>query len=406
MKGLSNMTFPVPARDTGYGIHDSAGVFSRPNNPESYAKWLYDNFGFRWYKLLCDGANKVDLARIYKRQGFEVICRLYRSRPHHDYVVSKDVVKAYVDVGARYIEWGNEPNLVDECAQGQPAPSELVVQFLKNYDIIMSAGGIPVTAALSPGGHYPHRQYFIEFLEGLKARKELTRLKDCAIGIHNRPLNHPLDYTDSSGCHFRDYEWYDDTIIMYLGQSQPLLGTEAGYEVGWKQDNRYPEITLTLHDAYNMDIIKGFASGKWRRSLYCQCFWLGEGFGHMTFKEAFWFNNPVYGPKVYHSIPELTNALPVAEHLYNFWRTSPFVRNLTQKEIAEMLQKHVIPQNLDSAFYKYARPRGWTSISGEIDINGVRYQVWLSKDGLTQHIVYAPIGQWHLTTHFDYPNRR
>ena len=57
-------------------------------------------------------------------------------------------------------------------------------------------------------------------------------------------------------------------------------------------------------------------------------------------------------------------------------------------------QRHVIPQNPDAAFYRYARERGWEPISGEFDYRGYRAQVWYEPAEEMQHVLYAPIDQW------------
>ena len=380
--------------NTRYGLHDSAGCHSRPEDPKNYYKNLMDKYGFSWYKLLCAGRNKVDLASILVNLGFNVICRLYKDRPHHKFVVNYDDIKAYVDVGVKLFEWGNEPNLVIEC-EDTPSPKACAEQHIRNYEVISSAGGIALTPALSPGGNYPHRQYFVEFLNHLNALDSLHTVTH--IAIHNRPLNHPCDYTDDSGVHFLDYEWYGDVTRAYFGKPLPLYATEAGYTIGDNHDNRYPEITKELHSQYNLEIIDGFRTKRWKDYLKCQCFWIGEGFDHMTFLEAWWFNNVKFG-----------GNLPIVNDLEQYWNQHKFDIEMSEQEIAEYLQQFVIPQNLDSAFYKYSKAKGrrWTSMSREIDFNGRRYQVFLSEDGKTQHIVNAPINRWELTTHFDYPNER
>ena len=57
-------------------------------------------------------------------------------------------------------------------------------------------------------------------------------------------------------------------------------------------------------------------------------------------------------------------------------------------------QRHVIPQNPDAAFYRYARERGWEPISGEFDYRGYRAQVWYEPKTETQQssIVSSPMG--------------
>ena len=106
--------YPRPLEDNGWGFHDSGGYHKKPSDMPAYATYLHDTLGTRWFKALVGGRNKIDLVRAYSAQGIEVIVRLYSHRPHPHHVVSSDDVRAYVEAGAHYFEWGNEPNLIAE----------------------------------------------------------------------------------------------------------------------------------------------------------------------------------------------------------------------------------------------------------------------------------------------------
>ncbi len=315
--------YPRPPADTGWGFHDSAGTHARPDDAAAYARRLRHEYGITWFKVLADGQNKVDLARAFTAAGIECVVRLYAERPHPHHVVSSDDVRAYVQAGAHYFEWGNEPNLRcewDEASWNEGAQVDKVCrQWLKNAEAIRQGGGIPLLPALSPGGDYPHRDWYRTMFEWLKLHNQLKTLEGAALAIHNRPLNHPLAYPpkskrDESGCYFLDYEWIDDLVRSYLGQSLPLLATEAGYEPGWAQNPEYPPITPQLHADWNMEILRGFRQGRWRDSLFCQCMWIGEAFGHEPFSESAWFNNPSGGD------------LPAVAALRAEWQRLPFAR--------------------------------------------------------------------------------
>ena len=316
--------YPRPVEDNGWGFHDSGGYHKKPSDLPGYAAYLYETLGTRWFKALVGGRNKTDLVRAYSAQGIEVIVRLYSHRPHPHHVVSADDVRAYVEAGAHYFEWGNEPNLIAEWDEPEWAAGGIVIkvceQFLRNADVIKSAGGIPCLPALSPGGNYAHRTFLREFFEWLSANDHISDLDSCAVAIHNRPLNHPLDYTDDSGCHFLDYEWVDALVAQHVGRSLPLLATEAGYEPGWWQDTEYPRIDLQMHSLYNVEILRSFGPYglyRWNDPLFCQCMWLLDNFGHPVFAEAVWRNNPVYG----------NTNLPALDALEAEWSTRPFIRS-------------------------------------------------------------------------------
>lgn len=318
--------YPRPPADTGWGMHDSADLSTRPADPAGYARYLRQDLGVTWWKALVGGKNKPDLVDAFTKAGLECVVRLYAHRPHPHFAVSPDDVRAYVDAGAHYFEWGNEPNLHDEwdlTSWHEGAQVDKVCeQWLRNAEVIRGAGGIPCFPALSPGGHYPHRQFLRTAFEWLRIHGHLDSLEGAALAIHNRPLNHPLDYVDREGepvpgCHFLDYEWIDELVRQYVGHSLPLLGTEAGYTWRDHQDDRYPEISPELHAQYNLAIFDGFRSARWRDALFCQCMWLCDHWGDPGhgFDLAHWHNNRVYG-----------GDLPAVAALRADWQARPFER--------------------------------------------------------------------------------
>jgi len=316
--------YPRPPADNGWGFHDSAGTAARPADPAGYARYLRQELGITWFKALVAGTNKVDLVQAFVRQGIEVIVRLYSYRPHPHFVVAPAEVRAYVQAGARYFEWGNEPNLLDEwdvASWHEGARVDKVCnQFLRNADAIRQGGGIPLLAALTPGGHYPHRDWYRTTFEWLRLHGHLGALDGAALAVHNRPLNRALSHLDPGGCCFLEYEWLDNLVRAYVGRSLPLLGTEAGYEPGWDQDPTLPPIDVTRHAEYNVEILRCFGpngSRRWRDALFCQCMWLAEAFGHQDFSEAAWHKNSRFGGGA---------DLPAVALLRREWQARPFQR--------------------------------------------------------------------------------
>ncbi|MGQ9682709.1 MAG: N-acetylmuramoyl-L-alanine amidase [Anaerolineae bacterium] len=319
--------YPRPPKDTGWGFHDSAGADSRPANPAAYARYLRQDLGITWFKALVMATNKVDLVRAFTEAGIEVIVRLYTPQPHPGYVVSASDVRAYVQAGAHYIEWGNEPNLVLEWNRASwnegARVDKVCLQYLRNADVIRQAGGIPLFPALSPGGDYPHRDWYRTTFEWFRLNGKLSALDGAALAIHNRPLNRPLSVVESTGCNYLEYEWIDNLVNSYMGRSLPLLGTEAGYEPSWNQDPTYPAIDVQRHATYNVEILRNFGpygSRRWRDCLFCQCMWLVDNFGHRDFGEAAWHNNSRYGGG---------GNLPAVAALRSEWQARPFQRTPT-----------------------------------------------------------------------------
>jgi len=306
--------YPRPPIDTGWGFHDSAGTDAKVRDPAAYARYLRQDLGITWFKALVSGQNKTDLARVFTQEGIEVVVRLYAPQPHPGYVVSVADVRAYVEAGVHYFEWGNEPNLVAEWNRASwdegARVDKVCEQFLRNADAIRRGEGIPLLPALSPGGDYPHRDWYRTMFDWFRLHGHLVSLEGAALAVHNRPL---APWT------FQEYEWIDDLVRTYVGRSLPLLGTEAGYEVGWAQDPTWTPITPQMHADLNLEILRGFRERRWRDALFCQCLWLVDNFGHRDFAEAAWHNNQQWAKG---------GNLPAVDALRHEWASHPFVRQL------------------------------------------------------------------------------
>ncbi|HOR00015.1 MAG TPA: peptidoglycan recognition family protein [Anaerolineae bacterium] len=321
--------YPRPQGDTGWGFHDSASTDARPADAAAYGRYLREELGMTWFKALVRGANKADLVEAFTRAGIECIVRLYAPRPHPWFVADANDVRAYVNAGAHYFEWGNEPNLLDEWDEGAwrqgAQPDRTAEQFLRNAEAIRAGGGIPLLPGLAPGGHYAHRPFLRTMLEWLQLHSHVADLEGAALAVHNRPFNRPLDHRDESGEHYLDYEWIDDLVLALVGERLPLLGTESGYEPGWRQDGAYPAVTLERHAIGNLEMLGGFrpptvppiGGMRWRDSLFCQCLWLVEPWGDpgRGFDSAHWHWNRVYG-----------GDLPAVAALRAGWKLHPFAR--------------------------------------------------------------------------------
>jgi hypothetical protein len=321
---MSLSQYPRPAFDTGRGFHGATGFQCGPGDPKAYGRYLRQDLGVTWFKALVAGNNQVNLANAFAQQGIQVIVRFYSSQPHPHFVVSPAEVRAYVDAGVHYFEWGNEPNLVLEWSRPSwdagGRVDKVCEQFLRNADAIRKVGGIPLFPALSPGGDYPHHDWYRAAFDWLSLHDHLPDLADAALAIHNRPFNNPLSHSDATGRSFLDYEWIDDLVRSYVGRSLPLLGTSCGYEPGSYENPAFPPIDLQRHAAYNLELLHGFGphgSRRWRDALFCQCLWLVDAFGHRESQEAAWHNNPRWAAG---------GNLPAVAALRDDWQARPFQR--------------------------------------------------------------------------------
>lgn len=344
--------YPRPADDNGWGFHSSSGAYEQPwmsqawrekfsgiteisqltladkrKIMQDYAQMLHDEYGIRWFKLLAAGDSQIRFAEALAKAGIETIVRTYAHEPHPSFTADPDLVRRYVDIGVRYIEWGNEPNLYVEWDEhhwdrGHRA-RQVAQQLRRNFDKVREAGGLPLFPCMSPGGHIDARQMLRDILEELKNRDALGDLEGAAVAIHNRPHNIPASVpsSDDLTVAFREYEWIDDVFKSYLGHSLPMLGTEAGYEIGDSTHAGYATITGDTHATYNMEIFRGFKD-QWRPSLFCVCMWLVELYekGNYSFANAAWWYNKIAGgayedsilPTVYalRQEPQFTRVMP------------------------------------------------------------------------------------------------
>ena len=103
------MDFPRPNPDTGFGFHDSASSYWKPDDYPSYARMLREH-GATWFLMWTFDEKKAAWARALKDASIEVIVRLgpaYMPRPSIDMAV----VDAYIAAGVRWFVLGNEYNL-------------------------------------------------------------------------------------------------------------------------------------------------------------------------------------------------------------------------------------------------------------------------------------------------------
>ncbi len=177
-----------------------------------------------------------------------------------------------------------------EWKGGQVPPNWLdivVDNFIVDADKVLALGGLPALPAMAVGSKANPIAGVVQ-----RGRKDIFE-KGAWIAVHNYTLNHPLDYpydpvnqegrpltqaeydalgpwawegaslqqinqwraadknpgdtlADDASC-FLSF-WHTDQIARQtLGFPVPLISTEGGPVVGWKEDRRYPRTTPEIH---------------------------------------------------------------------------------------------------------------------------------------------------------------
>lgn len=280
--------YPRPKNDTGLGLHDSSNVGANPSNIEAHAKALRAA-GISWYKILEAGGNKIERCRTYLAHDIMPIVRLYKERPHPDYVVFPGEVARYVAAGVRYFEMGNEPNISpDEWQTGKwPSAADMgriiAEQWVSASAIVKREGGIPLVYAMTPEGTYSHagghRRITIDFLQHLKTKGRLDTLEGAGVAIHPRPHNNPPDTptTATNTVTFNEYQWFAQTYKELVGWVPPFFATEHGYSIGDSQNTNYPRIDEHLWTDHNQKLFERMNPSHPKAIppyMFALCYWL------------------------------------------------------------------------------------------------------------------------------------
>jgi len=285
--------YPRPPVDTGMALHDHHWDSASPPDPYEHARNLR-KAGFSWYKFLVGGTNKVGRVRIYAEHGIMPVIRMYAPRPHPNWLPNSGEVAAYVAVGGKYFEIGNEPNLVDEV-QGHINPEADAAQWIRGSDIVKSVGGIPVVFACTPGGHMNHRVYTNRFLAEVKRLGRLDSFNRSVLGIHPRPLNNPPSQPRDTGnppntTTWLEYTWYREAYYNYLGWRIPLIATEHGYSGRGQENGEHPPMNDTTWAEWNKELFEQFNPSHPKAvpaEFLAACYWIEINEGVWIFDGPF-----------------------------------------------------------------------------------------------------------------------
>ena len=280
--------FPRPPDDNRRGIHWSSSVYHPVGSAADFWIGELKAMGIKWVKLLDDsGGSSLDLCKRLLTAEIMPVVRLFRAAPNPGAIGAReaDAIKRLVAEGVRYFETNNEPDLPNEWKGGHMPPNwtNIVVDnFIIDADKIIGLGGLPAFPAMGVGAKDNPLELVVQ-----KGRADLFR-SGAWVALHNYTLNHPLDYPydpvnqegvpvsqaeydrlgpwawegrprelinqwratdknpgatleDDAVC-FLAVHLLDQMIVKTLGHKVPIISTEGGPVIGWKDDRRYPRV--------------------------------------------------------------------------------------------------------------------------------------------------------------------
>ncbi len=329
--------YPRPGSDNGRGLHWSA----TPYHPTEVDEWMarLKAMNIRWLKVLDDGGgSSIRLCGRLLDEGIMPVVRLYRLEPNPGHIggTEEKTIRNLARLGARYIETNNEPDLQVEWSISRPMKwLDIVVDnWLYDAGKCLDAGALPAVPALSVG----RKDDIIKAIVDKGGKDALAA--GSWLAIHNYNLNHPLDYPDDDvnqrgqpltpadyaaegdwawdsvpvatinawrwqdknpgdtimddvAC-FRAFEFLDNQCVRALGYSLPIISTEGGVVMGWRDDRRYPRITARLHQQMTVAMFSYMQTSAPPYYFAC-CPWLIANYelGHFSpgWEGQAWFTN-------------------------------------------------------------------------------------------------------------------
>jgi len=219
---------------------------------------------------------QVDFCKALIDHGIEVIYRPGENKIPSQFIGG--IYEAYRDVGVRYLQFYNEPNLTAEWKDDRKMSPEFFAEnWAEKCRAIKSIGMIPVVPPLSPGGNFWHPDFFHRMMNWWKNQGMLPDLlRGCVLGIHNRPTVNPPD--DEGVCSFNGYKYYRQWMKDIMGFTLPMVAPEAGYEpsdVGHDWDK--------WRD-WNLELIRRFRPGHPKYvgdDFLYHCFWIYHDSGSL-----------------------------------------------------------------------------------------------------------------------------
>jgi hypothetical protein len=328
--------------------------------------------GIKWFKVVDDGGDSLPFCEKLLAAGIFPIVRILRRdpppndtpepNPGHIGAPEEQTIRRLIAAGVRYFETNNEPNLnaewkhnampgnVIECAK------LVALNWLFDARLILSWGGFPGLPAISSGGTMDLMGALVTL-----GREEIL-LEGCWIAVHNfggnRPLNFPddpvnragqlltpetydhgafttwawwntaerradtLDEINAARTHqanpagtlqtdhacWREFEYYHSLAMKYLGRAIPVIATSGGYQIGRRDDLRYPRVTPDAHRELTVALFD-FMQRQAPDYFFAATPWLAfdtGGFEADAWFSTFWCDALTHGSGGRNNLPTIT----------------------------------------------------------------------------------------------------
>ncbi len=357
--------FPRPKNDNRRGVHWSASVYHPGGGALDF--WISElqAMKIKWVKVLDDGGgSSFELCQRLLAADIMPVVRLFRIEPNPGSIGGReeDTIRRMVAAGVRYFETNNEPDLPIEWKGGKMPSNWLDVvidNFIIDADKVIALGGLPALPAMGVGSRVNPIAEVVK-----RGRADLFD-NGAWVAIHNYTINHPLDYPydpvnqegqpvsqeeydrlgqwawegrpreqinewrqsdknpgdtleDDATC-FLAFHLMDQMIQQALGHPVPIISTEGGPVVGWKEDRRYPRVDPNTHAEWVVQIAEFMQGTREIHGMPCSdsyfsmCHWLIANY-RMGYLAPTWESNSWY-TDWWNGDFELTGELPVVARL-------------------------------------------------------------------------------------------
>ena len=315
------MNYPRPQNDSAVGVHGSPNASFPIGRGDELARNTVADWkkqGISWAKLLIflgEHSHEQEFAiDECVRNDIQVVLRLFVDKPYPGntspefYAKVRESVLHWRARGVHYIELRNEPNLRDAewesddwwhsfgSLEGRARHAAQL--FMQDAEVIIAAGGIPLTPALAPGGHDDDERVWREMCAYWRAQGAHDLLRQCALAVHAYTLNHPPTYpydavnqAEWPGAHlwsggqsngFLKYRYAAKVFRDAMGFTLSVLSTEDGPLMWNHDDGRYPRVDEQVHQKYILEIVD-FMHQQAEDDFLCTAFWL---YGSRLFEAA------------------------------------------------------------------------------------------------------------------------